>query len=467
MKKEEYKAKYNTEDAAPGWDAIDNVLKKLYKDQEPKHWAANPHYSVGGDDPIDGISYYEVYHEGELYYHFVTYGFSNLYYDEKYVEDDYSGYGFELTFRLKPFELDEKGPQWVYSLIQNIARYVFSSGQWFEPNHYMSANGPIRLNCDTELTGLAFSIDPELGEIETVHGKLQFIQLFGITDEEFASIKESNSNAEELLKQHSISNPFLITDLERNSLNMNEKTVSKCESCEVSESGAPIFTYTDGEKEWQSAQGEECIEEISDHIEKHIGKVHMVFHELVSDTVHVDVHHVLPSEDFPFHTLVTSGMSDLEMNVPSEYPAAKHMELVMMLPEHWQLDKESFDDENWYWPIRQLKYLARFPHKYDTWLGFSHTIPNGDPAVPFADKTKLNGILVVQAISLPEEFDRLKIDENKTIEFHCLMPLYDEEMSYKLEKGCDALLDKFKKYKINDVIDINRRNVMKKRFGLF
>jgi hypothetical protein len=138
------------------------------------------------------------------------------------------------------------------------------------------------------------------------------------------------------------------------------------ESNLVSLSGSPIFTYTDGEKEWQAPHGEECIEEISTHIERHLGEVSGVFHELVSDTVHIDVHYVKPTQERPYHTLVTSGMSDLPMSVPEQVDATRFMELVVTLPEEWLVDQEAFANEAWYWPIRQLKYLARFPHKYDT-----------------------------------------------------------------------------------------------------
>ncbi|ARU58328.1 SUFU family protein [Oleiphilus messinensis] len=214
MNLEEYKEKF-TEDDAPGWLAIDEVVEKLYPDQKPKHWAATPHYAVGGSDPIDGISFYEVERNGERYYHFVTYGFSNLYYDEESVGEDFSKFGFELTFRLKPFHLDEDGPTWVFHLIQNIARYVFKSGKWFEPGHYMPANGPIRLKSDTKITGIAFALDPELGEIDTPHGHLQFLQMYGITDAELSALKESGSTAEALLENAKQINPLLLTDLER------------------------------------------------------------------------------------------------------------------------------------------------------------------------------------------------------------------------------------------------------------
>lgn len=216
MKLDEYKEKYS-EDDAPGWLSIDSVVEKLYPKQEPKHWAATPHYMLGGTDPIDGISYYETESEGELYYHFVTYGFSNLYYDEENVGADFSKFGFELTFRLKAFDLDKEGPTWVFHLLQNIARYVFDSGKWFEPYHFMPANGPIRTETDTAITGLAFCLDPELGEIKTPHGNVQFLQMYGITDLEYKELQEKGEDAEELIKKHAKDNPLLITDLNRKS----------------------------------------------------------------------------------------------------------------------------------------------------------------------------------------------------------------------------------------------------------
>lgn len=235
----------------------------------------------------------------------------------------------------------------------------------------------------------------------------------------------------------------------------------------VSLSGAPIFRYTDGEKEWEAAQGEECIEQISDHIERHIGTVDMVFHEVLSDTVHIDVHHVKPTPERPFHTLVTSGMSDLPMSVPEGAEVPRYLELMVTLPEHWQLDEEAMKNEQWYWPVRQLKFLARFPHKYDTWLGWGHTLPNGDPAEPFADNTQLSGVLILPSVTVPQGFHSLEINAEKTISFMSIVPLYEEEMNLKLRKGSEALLDRFDKHGITDLILENRKNTAKKRFGFF
>lgn len=236
---------------------------------------------------------------------------------------------------------------------------------------------------------------------------------------------------------------------------------------EKSESGSPIYRYTENSKKgFEIAQGESSIEEISDHIEKFIGKIDLVFHELVSDKVHIDVHWVKPTNERPFHTLVTSGMSDLPMNTPDHAKDYKYAELSICLPQEWDLSEEGQKDEKNYWPIWWLKYLAKFPHEYNTWLCFGHTIPNGDPAEPFAINTSLNTALLVPSVVFDESFRELKL-KNRTIHFYTLIPLYSEEVALKLKKGVDALYDKFDQYGVNDILDINRKNTGKKLFGLF
>jgi hypothetical protein len=244
---------------------------------------------------------------------------------------------------------------------------------------------------------------------------------------------------------------------------------------EKSESGEPIYRYDNVKpKEFTPAAGDvESIEAISDHIEKNIGKIESVFHEIVSDLVHIDVHWVKPSNRFPFHALITSGMSDMPMNTPIEFEDSKYVEVCILLPDNWIIGpddyltmEEAFKDENNYWPVRWLKTIARFPHEYDTWVGYGHTIPNGENADPFASNTGFGCILLMPSLSLGKEFFELKINGSKTISFYCLYPLYKEEMDFKLKKGVDALIDKFDKYRVADVVDIERPNTCLKK-GLF
>lgn len=238
---------------------------------------------------------------------------------------------------------------------------------------------------------------------------------------------------------------------------------------EKSGSGAPIYRYNESEKkDFEGPSGESSIDEISGHIEKYVGKIDMVFHELISEQVHIDVHWVKPTKERPFHTLVTSGMSDKSMSTPKGVKNCDYAELCMCLPENWKISDESFEDENNYWPVRWLKILARFPHTYKTWLCYGHTIPNGDPALPFTSQTKLNTILLLPPVVFDNEFHTLRL-KNKSIDFYSLIPLYSEEVDLKLKKGVEALFDGFDQHGVTDILQLNRPNTAqkKKRFGLF
>ncbi|MCA9034035.1 MAG: suppressor of fused domain protein [Planctomycetaceae bacterium] len=238
----------------------------------------------------------------------------------------------------------------------------------------------------------------------------------------------------------------------------------------TSPDGTRIFRHEPRSRDLDLVSGDEQnIEAISGHIERFLGPVDMVFHELISDMVHIDIHWVKPTKKRPFHTLVTSGMSDRPMTVPDECLNLQYAELMICLPRSWKISQKAFEDEGNYWPVRLLKLLARLPHEYETWLGTGHTIPNGDPAEPYADNTRFSCALVMPPLNVPEEFHSLSLDDERDIHFYTIVPLYDEETNFKLTKGLDALMEKLEAVGANDVVDVNRANSCrrKKWFGLF
>lgn len=212
----EYKRLYGgRDDAAPGWDAIDARLREVYGDQEPRHWGTILKHMLGGPDPIDGISAYECRDGGVRHLHFCTYGYTSLYYDEESVGGACSGYGFEMTFRLTEPLRRRSEPNWVCNLLQNLARYVFQTGRCFEQYHWIAANGPIRADYPKDIVGLAFMLDPALEAIETPHGRVEFVQAFGITGGELERIKSKSTTCEQVIEGHRQNNPLLVTDLAR------------------------------------------------------------------------------------------------------------------------------------------------------------------------------------------------------------------------------------------------------------
>lgn len=234
---------------------------------------------------------------------------------------------------------------------------------------------------------------------------------------------------------------------------------------EQSESGAPIYRHEDRERDFELALGDsENIEKISDHIEKHIGPVATVFHELISDLVHIDVHIVAPTDERPFYTLVTSGMSDLAMQAPEGHEDKRFAELMICLPPDWPMSQEAWKQrEDAYWPIYMLKYLARFPHEYQTWLWASHTVPNGNPPAPFAANTELCCAMLLPPVTVSEDFYALPIDDEKTIYFLAIIPLTRDEMELKLKRGSEALFDGFEQNRITEILDPARKSVIRKK----
>ena len=200
-------------------------------------------------------------------------------------------------------------------------------------------------------------------------------------------------------------------------------------------------TLQDEESGVPEVYTEEEMEAIEGHIQKYFGTFENVFHELVSPDIHVDICMVPPTEERDYCTLVTMGMGAHRMNVPEELVEYKleRAELAIALPADWKLDQESMKDEKWYWPIRLLKSLARLPIASDTWLGFGHTMDNEED---FAENTKLCAAILTGPQGTKDGSEVCTLPGGEEVNFYQVIPLYEDELDYKLEHDVDALLDK-------------------------
>jgi hypothetical protein len=204
-------------------------------------------------------------------------------------------------------------------------------------------------------------------------------------------------------------------------------------------------------------------DEIADHIERTIGPIHMVFHEIVADHLHIDVHHVKSTFLRRYEVLVTSGMSALPMAVPADVQQSPLAEMLVILPRGWPLRHEDFQDERNYWPLRLIKTLARYPTSANTWLGFGHTVANGgaeDTTVPYAEGTALCAAAILPSSTLGEAAWQLQTTAGEEVFFWAAVPLHMTELNFKLAHGIDPLLDLFDKHKVTDRIDPMRRSVV-------
>ena len=108
-------------------------------------------------------------------------------------------------------------PFWAISLMQNLAKYVYKSKKWFEAYHFIPSNSPLRLNADTKLVGVAFAPDTVLGGIDTPNGRVELLQMVGITQRELDWLREdpTTQRVESLIDMMRKDNPLLITNLKR------------------------------------------------------------------------------------------------------------------------------------------------------------------------------------------------------------------------------------------------------------
>ncbi len=198
------------------------------------------------------------------------------------------------------------------------------------------------------------------------------------------------------------------------------------------------------------------VEIIDEHLDKFFDSEEvLVLHEKESEIIHSDIYIVKAAEDRNYNLLLTCGLSALPMKVPKDLDYLKFAEITILLPINWKLDYNDFADENNYWPIRTLKLLSRYPHLNDTWLGYGHTIPLGDT---HNANHNFESIILLESITLSEDFTFIETNE-KAIYFYAAIPIYKEELEYKLQHGTDKLLELFEQYDIDEIIDINRKNV--------
>ncbi len=183
---------------ATGWDSISNVFDEIYPNQKnPKHYGTLIKWSLGGKDPLDGISVYD----GGDYWHFITYGLSELY-EKKSENKEISGYGMEFTFKLKKdnYENEEDEIMGICGILQSIARMTFTEGEIFKPYEYLYTGQKEGMDTKmkSNITGFITVPETKIQEIETPNGKVIFVELIGVTDNELKKVMNKEISVKDL-----------------------------------------------------------------------------------------------------------------------------------------------------------------------------------------------------------------------------------------------------------------------------
>ena len=166
---------------ADGWDAITEAFEKVYPTQkDPKHYGTLISWRLGGDSPLQGISIYE----GEDYWHFVTYGLSELY-EKDHYEDE---------------EAELKG---ICNILQTIAKLTFVNGEIFRPYEYIYTGQTqgIDIKMLSNITGFITIPDTDVAPISTPNGYVEFVEFIGATNNELIALKNQELTVKELYEK--------------------------------------------------------------------------------------------------------------------------------------------------------------------------------------------------------------------------------------------------------------------------
>ena len=198
----------------PGFDAITAECERIYPTQKnPIHYGTIIGWRVGGDDPLDGISIYDA---GDAW-HFVTYGLTELY-EKESDNKEISGYGMEFTFKLKKddYENTEAEQKCICGILQSLARMTFEYGELFRPYEYIYTGQTTGIDskAKSNITGFITIPDTSLNPISTPNGKVEFVELIGVTNDELLAIQNKQIRVKELYEKLGSD----ITDYNRNSV---------------------------------------------------------------------------------------------------------------------------------------------------------------------------------------------------------------------------------------------------------
>ncbi|OTF77226.1 suppressor of fused-like protein, partial [Euroglyphus maynei] len=181
-------------------------------------------HRLGGPDPLDYISLY--FNKGDEengippHWHYISFGLSDLHGDGRVhrVSDAStpSGFGFELTFRLKKEPNETSPPTWPAAVMQALAKYVFQTGNILCAGDHVSWHCSLD-NSESRIQHMLMTEDSQLGTVSTVFGSVTFIQIVGVCLEELQAAQQWNGlGIIDLMKSvPNVGSAYLITDMRR------------------------------------------------------------------------------------------------------------------------------------------------------------------------------------------------------------------------------------------------------------
>lgn len=161
--------------------------------------------------------------------------------------------------------------------------------------------------------------------------------------------------------------------------------------------------------------------------------------------------------------LISSGLSDFKMPAHEKHIGKEHAELYFYLPSYWDL--EDIENLKFSWVFYWIERLKNYVIKNNAWFGHGHTMPCGKEMKSLSESMLQNHFILSDPVDLKVELSPI-IEEEKTIHFLAIIPIFPDEMDYKQGKGTFKLMEKLRQYAITEKLDDYRKTVLKTRWNI-
>ncbi|TSJ46283.1 suppressor of fused domain protein [Fluviicola chungangensis] len=168
--------------------------------------------------------------------------------------------------------------------------------------------------------------------------------------------------------------------------------------------------------------------------------------------------------DVPVTVIMTASLSDYKMPVLEKWVGREFNEIFFCLPAYW--DFEDYTNPNCSWIYSWLYKLERFVRDKNTWFGPGHTIPTGNPEVPISNLMKQEYFIFLDPILLQKELSPVIIS-GKTIQFLSIVPIFGDELDFKMGKGTQKFIRRFIQRNQDEKLDDYRSSILNSRLRFF
>ena len=179
----------------------------------------------------------------------------------------------------------------------------------------------------------------------------------------------------------------------------------------------------------------------------------------------LDIFAVAPTDERPFLTLITAGLSDTNRwtrpRTSGSWPSC-----AFCCPPRGRLNAQEWD-ESQQWTLLWLKYLAQMPREIGRLAGLRshHSQRRAAAALGRFDRSRQRDAdsagFVARKICASAR--RMKPMPKASSISGRLIPLLPDELRMKMQAKTPTLLEKMEKAKLSDILDPGRRSVLASR----